>query len=235
MRKGFITFTDANFLPLTEILVQSVLDNTHLEIEVVLINTSWTHASERVITKPFWLKKHDFYNICYTKIWSAFNTSFDKGLQCDADMIVAPGVEKLFDEIELDYPYVKGALHPQDPLDQQDMMDFLGIRKKTQPYIHATYLVTQKSKSFLEDYYRLIVLADKHCNFNDETFINCCLWREGVTDGWVDCFDPFCVYFFSPIDIKANYKDMIVNRYICHGEKSISNAKEILRRIKIEL
>lgn len=239
MKKGFITFINNNdrYLKLNDILLESILQFTDLEVEVNSINFNYRHSNKRVISKKINLDYENFHNICYSKILASLNTNFDIGLQLDADMIVTPEVKNLFNDISEDEEFILGSLHPHDPHNQQNIIDFLNIKEKTQPYIHATYLFTKNSKYFLQECFNLSnVLTNKNIiPFNaDETILNCMLWKYKKTKNYVTTYDPYYEFFQkSQKEIEPHYpENFIINHYICHGIKDYFLAKNMFNQLK---
>lgn len=232
MKKGFITFVNKHqtYCALNDILIQSVLNFTNLPIEVNSINFDFKHSSERVHCKRINIKTEDYANICYAKTTASLNTSFDLALQLDSDMIVTKESVQLFDLIDPEERFVLGSLHPHDPCNQGNIMSHYGIHKKTQPYIHGTYLLTKNSKDFLSEVKEmqnhLMKKEITPINF-DETILNCALWRYNRKTSFVDCYDPYFETFLS----KKNNYPLKVKRLICHGCKDPIIAKNIYEKI----
>ena len=148
MNKGYVTFINKNekYLKLLDILVESVLLFSTKKIEVFSINFDYTHSSDRVINKRINLSEESFSNICYSKLYSSFNSEFDYGIQLDSDFIITNKMDDLFNNLELVEDLPLGSLHPEDPNNQKNIMSYLGVNVKTQPYVHATYLFSNKLK-----------------------------------------------------------------------------------------
>lgn len=249
MRKGFVTFVNNNpeYLKLNDILIESILDFTKLEVEVLGINFDYKHSNKRVISKILNLANECIDTIYYSKIYASMISDFDVGIQLDSDMIVTPNVINLLEQIEPQYQYVKGSCHPWNgPLQMPhlQMMNHLNVKEKTQPYIHATYLFTKNSKDFLKEVYETgMTLYSKniHPINYDETVLNCLLWKNTIRDGHVDCYDPYFEYFkknigletkenvSGPYSTEPNFK---VNYTICHGCKDIAESERIFFKLK---
>lgn len=249
MRKGFVTFVNNNqkYLKLNEILVESILSFTELEVEVFSINFDYKHENNRVISKRINVNKECIDTIFYSKIFSSLCSDFDIGLQLDSDMIVTSDAVKIFDKINSDYKYIKGSLHPWNgPLNNSHhfIMNCMGVKTQSQPYIHATYLFTKNSKEFLKEAYDIgmqMFSNNIHPINYDETILNCLLWKKNISDANIECYDPYFEYFKNQIGLKANMQDLIpygnrydfhVDSYICHGCKNEKEAQSILLKMK---
>ena len=244
MKKGFVTFVNADptYSALNDILIESVLNFTDLPIEVNSINFNFKHSSERVYCKRINIQTEDYSNICYAKTTASLNTNFDVALQLDSDMIITKESVQLFDLIDPDERFVLGSLHPKDPCNQGNIMSYYGIDKKTQPYIHATYLFTKNSKDFLSEVEEmknhLIKKQITPINF-DETILNCALWKHNRKTSFTDCYDPYFELFFCLTPRKplyAGYENLPkVKHLICHGCKDPIVAKKIYEEISRDI
>lgn len=238
MNKGYVTFINKNekYLKLLDILVESVLLFSTKKIEVFSINFDYTHSSDRVINKRINLSEESFSNICYSKLYSSFNSEFDYGIQLDSDFIITNKMDDLFNNLELVEDLPLGSLHPDDPNNQKNIMSYLGVNVKTQPYVHATYLFSNKSKPFLEDCYKLsqeLISKNITPQNYDETILNVMLWKNN-SERWLDTYDPYFEFFIERDREKIrNYNWMKnVNFYSCHGIKDPEYAKKIFEKIK---
>jgi hypothetical protein len=248
-KKGFVTFVNNNpkYIKLNDILIESILDFTNLEVEVNCINFDYKHSNPRVITKKINLKDECIDTIFYAKNYASYTSNFDIGLQFDADVIVTPDVINLFESIPKSYNYVKGSRHPWDgPLQYPHIntMNLLGAKEKTQPYIHATYLFTKNSHDFLKEVYNtgMHMFSNNFSPINyDETILNVLLWKNGVTDGFVDCYDPYFEHFKKNIGLETrencdgpycSIPDFNLNHYVCHACKDPEEARLIFNKLK---
>lgn len=238
MSEGYVTFIDNNpkYLELLDTLIESVLLFSEKKIEVFSINFDYKHSSDRVLTKRINISDKNFATICYSKLYSSVNCSFDYGIQLDGDFIITKEMDKLFLETKKIKSTPLGSLHPEDPNNQKNIMDYLSVGKKTQPYVHATYLFNNNCKPFLEECYKLSQELTKKNIFPynyDETILNVMLWKYNSNE-WVDTYDPYYEFFIDRDEKKIpNYKWMNnVNFYSCHGIKDPQYAKQILNKLK---
>lgn len=238
MNEGYVTFTDNNpkYLSLLDTLIESVLHFSDKKIEVFSINFEYTHSSDRVINKKINLVDKNFGNICYSKLYASINSEFEYGIQLDSDFIITKDMDKLFIETKKIELTPLGSLHPDDPNNQENIMNYLGVTKKSQPYVHATYLFANSCKPFLEECYKLSQELNskniKPINY-DETILNVMLWKYNSTK-WVDTYDPYYEFFIDrDRDKITNYNWMgNVNFYSCHGIKDPEYAKLVFNKLK---
>lgn len=240
MSEGYVTFVDSNpkYLELLDILIESVLFFSDKKIEVFAINFDYNHSSNSVLTKKINLRDKNFSTICYSKLYASFNSEFDYGVQLDTDFIITKEMNNLFIDCKKIKNLPFGSLHPNDPDNQKNIMDFLNVKTKTQPYVHATYLFSNTCKPFLEECYKISQeLNNKNIiplNY-DETILNVMLWKYESNE-WVDTYDPYFEFFIDKDKEKiTNYNWMKnVNFYSCHGIKDPTYAKHIFNKLKNE-
>ena len=238
MNEGYVTFVNnnKNYIELTNILIESVLLFSTRHIEVFSINFDYIHSSPKVLSKRITLPEETFETICYSKLYSSFNSSFDNGIQLDSDFIITKNMDLLFEDCKKITQTPLGSLHPSDPNNQSEIMDFLGVKEKTQPYVHATYLFSNNCKPFLEECYLLskefMSKNIKPQNF-DETILNVMLWKYNANN-FVTTYDPYYDLFINRSEenkILHGYGNIPVNFYSCHGEKNPELAKIILKNL----
>jgi hypothetical protein len=232
MNEGYSVFVNQNkkYLGLLDILVESILSFSTRPVEIFSINFDYKHSSEKVFSKRINLPYENYETICYSKILSSINSRFSYGIQLDADFIITKEMDNLFDLTKNIKEFPKYCLHPHDPDNQKNLMSYLGVPEKTQPYVHATYLFSDSSKPFLEDCYAtskdLLIKGISPPNL-DETLMNVMLWKAGDTDAFIDPYDLWFEYFLS-----ERFKEKNVNFYSLHGCKDIDKALDILNGLK---
>lgn len=234
MKEGYVTFINDNplYRSLLDILVESVIQFSSKEIEVFSINFDYKHSSDRVINKRINLNSVNFETICYSKIYSSLNSEFDNGIQLDCDFILTDKMDILFDQCKEIKEYPIFSLHPKDPNNQENIMDLLNVKTKSQPYVHATYLFSKKNNDFLQECYDF----SKYCLKNnikpvnfDETIFNVFLWKYCVKNSWIN---PYDIYYENFINHNPIGYGTEINFYSCHGCKDISLAKNIFENIR---
>jgi hypothetical protein len=213
MRRGFVTFTTGGaFMKLTEVLVKSLLRFSNHPITIFALNAGVPFSypnMDPVIRKD--IASLDFGSICYEKLFASFSNPYDAGVMMDADMVVNRGIDVLLDEATSVGDYPHGSEHPCDPNNQHELMSLLGVPAKTQPYVHATFLFSERAKSFLEDCYRtakwLQSIGTDPPN-KDETVLNVKLWQREATTV-ARCYDPY-------YDVITNYLRGQTENPHCH-------------------
>ena len=98
MKKGFLTLTNENskYKALVDVLVESVLEFTDLEIEVVGINFDYRHSNKRVLSKRMQLQPENSETIYYSKIKACMDSGFDVTMYLDSDIVVGPQIVDAF-------------------------------------------------------------------------------------------------------------------------------------------
>jgi hypothetical protein len=244
MDEGYVIFINKNekYLKLLDILIESILMFSTRPVEIFSINFDYNHSSERVFNSRISTSNESYETICYSKILSSLSSRFNFGIQLDADFIITKEMDKLFDlRNNKDYPLY--SLHPHDPNNQDYIMSYLRVADKTQPYVHGTYLFSDSSKPFLERCYKMSqnLLNERVVPPNiDETLMNVMLWKEGVTDSFIDPYDIWFEYFLSERSKKEESRvdygicGKKVNFYSSHGCKDINVAQKIFDILKKE-
>lgn len=237
MNEGYVVFVNEHpiYLSLANILVESVLSFSSKPIEVFSINFDYKHSNSRVLNRRINLNNVTFETICYSKLYSSLNSSFDYGIQLDSDFIITKKMDLLFEDARKVGLLPLGSLHPQDPENQQEIMNHLGVVKKSQPYIHATYLFSKESKPFLKECYDISqnFLKKRIVPPNyDETILNVMLWKHNATE-WVSTYDIYYEIFLKGFNppyggYPSNFN---LNFYSCHGLKDPSQARDVLNNL----
>jgi hypothetical protein len=233
MKEGYVVFVNDNpkYISLLNILVESVINFSTRPIEVFSINFDYKHSSDKVITKKIEIPRVGFDTICYSKLYASFNSEFDYGVQLDADFIITKKMDLLFDKCKNVGKLPLCSLHPEDPNNQQEIMNILGVEHKTQPYVHATYLFSNETKDFLKECFEF----SNYCLENniipknyDETILNVMLWKNNAKL-WIDPYDIYYEVFLRGENIENAYpSDFNLNFYSCHGQKNPDEAMKIL-------
>ena len=247
--KGFVTYTNDNpkYVALTKCLVDSILHFTDLPVEVCSINFDYKHDNKRVISKKINLNNEkDLGSVYYAKLLACIESEFDQTMHIDSDAIITPEVIRMFDVDMAEKDLVYMPLHPWNgPVYPRvrSVMNDMGLREKTQPYLHAaSFLFTKYSKHFLRevwDYSQKISSFGFAPENYDESLLNCFLWKYQKTNCYVDCYDPYFEYFKMlknmPSKSTPTYSDtpnFVVNPYICHGCKDPNHQSDILLSLK---
>lgn len=231
------------YASLSDVLIESILKFTNLDIEYVTINFNRTFDNVRIHTRRINLNLENNENIYYTKLQAAKTSILDEGFLVDADSVVTPEVVKVFDNIDRIDGDILCPLHPQDPHNQLALMKILGIPEKTQPYVHAAcFLYSTKSKSFFDKFFKMYERVKK-LNLNDriyyanydETFINLIYWEEKRKTSFMDCCDPWFGHALATENYLEKYPKLIdnipfnVKEYIWHGCKEVDKARELIK------
>jgi hypothetical protein len=235
MNSGYVTYVDDNprYRELVDILIESVLSFSNRSIEVFSINCDYYHSSGRVLNQRVDIKEKNMSTICYTKLYSSINCSFDHGIQLDSDIIITDKMDTLFEKAREVGQTPLCPIHPSDPNDQDWLMSYLGVKIKTQPYIHAaSYIFSNSCKPFLQECYDVsqkLVSIGYTPPWYDETILNTMLWKY-KSEKYVDNYVPYFGCFLDPSTKNTHGYGWMenVNFYTCHGIKDPSLAKSVL-------
>jgi hypothetical protein len=241
MKEGYVVFVNDNeiYLSLLDTLIESILLFSTRPVEVFSINFDYRHSSSKVLTKRINLSNVNYGTICYSKLYATLNSSFEYGIQLDCDFIITEKMDLLFETTKTVGEFPLASLHPKDPCNQKNVMDYLKVDKKTQPYVHATYLFSEKTKPFFEQCYNLsqelLLKGITPVNW-DETILNVMLWKHECKGLWVDPYDIYWEIFVDGKNWESNgYPlDFNLNFYSCHGLKDPKKAKLILKNLKVD-
>lgn len=206
--RGYSLFTtsDARYGQLTRVLVDSLLAFSSHPIHVTVLGGDWQYDHPRVTSTQLRLRAHRFELICYSKMAASVLSPFAQVAQLDSDMVASPDIDLLFEGHDAGTAFPMGALHPQDPNNQAQLSRLLGVRVKSQPYVHATYLVGQEAREFMMSCLDIAdwLVARRRFGFGyrpenfDETVLNVNLWRCGATSSYLPSFDPYFSAFVRP-------------------------------------
>lgn len=244
MNAGFISFCDAKYAPLMQVLIDGLQNFSDKPIEIFGINMSRNpFKNTNVVFRPAPMKDGGFNRICYMKIYASLNTNFDFSVMLDADMVPNRNVDELVTfAIANAKKYPLNAGHGKDPDNQAETMTRVGAVSKSMPYVHATYCMSKESKPFWEEAQRYV---DEFIKIGfwpsnaDETIINSLLWKYGVTKQ-MSTFDPTYQIFdlykkgltYKEGPLAGYYEGKHLTYHIFHGCKDVEKAKGISNELR---
>lgn len=251
---GFNTFVTENWLPLAEVLVDSIISFSKYPITVNCINFDYKFNNPRVTTKVVNLQHQSFDAVCSVKWSSLLDNPYDICAMLDADMIATADIDELFETntkvLSANYPLF--AKHPHNPFENpmhKDNIKFLcSVFSEYSPkmkWVYACGLVAQHHKNFIEElleswnYY--IGLYGSSPYIEDEGLLNAILTKHQVDldigYNYIPNSDLFKAYIDDDSNNKQLYEtylkyDCPVKFYLFHGCKDPALAKNILKQIK---
>lgn len=262
MKKGFVIFTDLNYLPIVENLIDSVLSFSRYDIEVNCINFLKQFDNPRITSIRIDEPNPHFFNITKCKILATLNSTFDCGLLLDGDMIVTKEIDQIFDDNEEKITTAKFPLfckHPHNPFDRyKHIFQRLTNKVPKMKYVYSVYLFLNTHKWFFEETLNImnnILSRNEHSLYYpipEESILNAQLCNYEVdydmgycyhVNGYPECFE----YYLSGVEnelgrkgkehiknIYLNY-DCPVKIYAFHGHtvKDIEVGKMVLKRLKL--
>ena len=237
---GFVTFADERYMPLVEVLARGLLEVSDHPLEVFAIDCDAPTGYANVVPRRVALGTRDLWQVWYVKLLAALSSDFDAGVMIDADMVPNLHVDELVDlarQAVQSYPLC--SAHPLDQRNQRNVMRELGVRRKSMPYVHATYLFSAQCREFFRECRSVArSLTEKGIRpaNADETLLNVMLWKHRVARQ-VNHYDPY----FAGID------DYLADRFefwdegdsswteasfhLFHGEKQVEGARALLERV----
>jgi hypothetical protein len=251
---GFNTFVTENWLPLAEILIDSILSFSKYRITVNCINFTHDFNNDRVISKSINIDNLNFYSICMTKWASLLDNPYDICAILDSDMVATKEIDNLFYDnenriIRAKFPLL--AKHPHNPFDNpmhaQPLKHLCSVFSNKNPkmnWVYACGLVSQYHKPFISE------LVEHIYNFyqkgiqtyiEDEGILNALLTKYEVSDdlGYNHIPNSTLINAYINNDMKDKelYDSYLshncpVKFYLLHGCKNPTIAKSLLQQIK---
>tara|TARA_Y100000996_G_scaffold415393_1_gene409795 strand:- start:4789 stop:5580 length:792 start_codon:yes stop_codon:yes gene_type:complete len=263
MKKGFVIFTDLNYFPIVENLIDSVLLFSKYNIELNCINFLKEFDNPRIKSKKIDMPNPHFFNITRCKIIATINSNFDYGLLLDGDMIVTKEIDQIFNDNEEKIKKVKCPLfckHPHNPFERyKHIFEKLTNKEPKMNYVYSVYLFLKSQKWFFEETLSImnnILSKNRHNYFYpipEESVLNAQLCNYDVDydmgycyhiNGFSECFE----YYLNPEseegkkgkkhieDTYLSY-DCPIKIYAFHGHniKDINIGKNLINKIKLRM
>jgi len=254
MKFGFTTFTTVSWLPLVNVLVDSVLKFSKFDITVNLINCEYDFKHPRVSTNTIKLARPTFFSVCMCKWLSVLSCGYDIGLILDGDMIVTPEIDNIFFENKnkiLNSNFPLFAKHPnnvfddpkhKEPLD--NLIKYFSDNKPAMNYVYASCLFSKNNLWFISEVYETMLNFHKQgltCYIEDEGLINSLLTKYNVSKDIGYNYLPNSDFAQNYIDnsiIESNIfnetyiqKKCPIKFYTFHGCKDKDIAENILNKL----
>ncbi len=253
---GFNTFCTRNWLPLVEILIDSICSFSEYPITVNCINFDYDFKNTQVISKKIRDTGIITNSHLYKYKWSTLlDSTYDLTVMLDADMIALPEVDKLFYEnvnriASCQFPLF--AKHPHNPFENpihkyhlKNILDMFTSNQPSMKYVYACGLVIKNHKSFIQEIIDSIDLFHKNNSIpyiEDEGILNCLLAKYQVNyDLGYNFFPNSTIYkdyisnnIDNSFELYESYLKLNcpVKFYCFHGCKDPNEAKNILENIK---
>ncbi|HEY2810910.1 MAG TPA: hypothetical protein VGJ00_05935 [Rhabdochlamydiaceae bacterium] len=235
IEEGFVTLATPNYFGILETLVESVHIFSTRPVIAYGLGADIPLSVEkypRLIKRRLYDVEEDAFA---QKSRSMIESGLRQGIWVDADLIVNQGVDTLFTLCKKISRFPLVPIHPEDPDNQRNIMQFLNVDKKTMPYVHdCVILFTQECMPLLKEWHSYCLQYDEQAICKDETILNVLLWKYGVKDYLPIC-DPYFETYEQYVKNKPigwGYQDIKeINYYMFHGRKDASRAREILREL----
>jgi len=189
MKKGFVTFLTPNYESISKVLVDSVLEFSKYPIIVCGVDYLPSFINhERVIFKKI---INPNSSIMFQKLNCILSSGIKKGIYLEADDIVNYKIDELFNSCPTgEFP--TAPTHPLDPNNQKKFMEILGVKRKSQKYVHGHILFNNKCLPFIQECYDVALKLYDSGLRSDEMLFNIMLWKYKRTDTCTKyVFDPF--------------------------------------------
>jgi len=142
IEEAFVTFATGNYFSLLEVLLDSIHYFSKRPVVAYGINADIPFSLQNY---PRLIKKRIDVDLKKVKIFHMkpriiLESNVQFGVYVEADDIVNDGVDILFQECRSIQEYPLCPRHPDDPNNQKPIMQALGVKEKTMPYVHGHVL-----------------------------------------------------------------------------------------------
>jgi hypothetical protein len=255
---GFVTFATEDWLPLLEVLVDSIKEFSKFKIKINTINFDYNFNSDKVITEKIDLKNVNRMNIHAQKWIGLKNNPFDYCLILDCDMIATSEIDNIFyknyEKLNtINYPLF--ARHPHNPFknpeNEEHLKNFISLFTENTPkinYIFANCVFnTKKHMWFIDDIIWNLEYAiqnDIWFYAEDEGLVNALATKHSFTEDigynyfpWYECYVDYIKNLRFGNHVMENYisNNCPIEYYLFHGCKNYLDAKNILEKLKNKL
>ena len=145
-------------------------------------------------------------------------------------------VDELFAIAKTVGNYPLCPIHSLDVNDQRNIMQLLGVKQKSMPYMHGHIVFAHSCLPFIEEWYNTCKKYIRKAQNFDETILNVLLWKHNVSDH-LDLYDPYAKYITNYANgtleeiYMQKYKRTILGPYMFHGYKKPSSSRQILNKL----
>lgn len=233
IEEGFVTFATPNYFGVLEVLLESVHHFSTRPIVVFGVGCDIPWSTQRF---PRMIKKR--LDNCQGNIFAQkprimLESGLKYGVYVEADDIANQGVDKLFEWAHMVKDFPLCPIHPHDPNDQANIMQFLNVKTKSMHYIHAHVIFADSCKKFIAEWYDACVLLGQYARNADETILNVLLWKYGVTDHLL-VYDPYFENYEEYTTDEHPPRGFNQDRlyyYLFHGCKDAVMARKVLKAL----
>ena len=246
IQEAYVTYATENYFPLVEVLLDSVKAFSSRPIVVFGVNADVPFSTEKY---PFMIKKRidiessSKENVFFTKPRVFLESKICNGVYVDSDIILNKGADILFEHCNFIYAFPLAPLFPGEVNNQKDLMDALGIKKKSMPYVHAPLIIFNSSTfAFMHEWREHNVKYGHLAKCHDETILNVLLWKHKVKNAYINLCDPYYALAYDYLSGGTSqhqihgYKNWVgkIDFYTFHGCKDAYEAKKILNLLIIK-
>lgn len=251
---GFSTVVTQQWIPLIDILINSIISFSKFPITVHCINFEHNFNNERVKSKTLNFKTLDWNVVCMAKWLALKELPYHNTLMIDSDMIALPDVDNIFTENKHKIEQSKFPLfakHPHDPFSNKDytqhlsyLINFFTNNKPQMKYVYAHGLFHRKHQYFVDDLISNMnkYLRTKATFCGDEGLLNVMLTKHQVTEDIGYNYLPNTTLGEAYINNEINDNQELydtylkfqcpVKFYLLHGCKNPVIAQDLLQKLK---
>jgi len=238
-KEAFVTFTNSqkNYIELLYVLLDSVHLFSTRPVIVFSIDFDFiinVKRHPRVIIERI-SREECGPTIFACKLLAIVSSEVNYGVQLEADSVVNYNIDLLFDMLHV-WPYdlPLAPKHPDDPKNYKAYMKDYGVKYRSVPYMHGTFVWTYRAYPFIRNVLTLMqrgAFTNANC---DETAMNVMLWKAKANHTLCK-YDPYGPLFLPKYEQPQStprclpYCDGVY--LIFHGQKDSSTSKNILERL----
>ena len=258
---GYTTFCTADWTPLTEIMLNSFLENSKYDITVNCINFEWKINHPRIKCKTLFVEKLDRMNLFKQKWVSALNCEYDVSLLIESDMIASKDVDAIYEKninrlLGSKFPlFCKHPNNPFSPITSPggwDLRNFVSGFCEEKPkmnYVYANCLFHRDNNRWLFeeliywlDYY---LSKNTHIPCEDEGVLNALLvkYQLDYDIGFDYLPNTMLIDDFIQNDFKPDSqlyeiflkRDSVINFEILQNCKDAHSKREMIQKLQSDL
>jgi hypothetical protein len=189
-REAFVTYADASYLRLSEVLVRGLAHFSTRPVVVYGVGTEIDYDSPNLVKRSLGECAGE---ILVAKQRILAECGLERGVYLDADQVPNHGIDRLFAACRRAGDYPLAPRHPQELGHlRRALMAELGVARQTMPYVHACCMAFSRGCGpFFAECYRVSQeLARRSAGggpLRDEAILNVMLWRRGATRQLPSC------------------------------------------------
>jgi hypothetical protein len=138
---GFVSICNQTYLPILNVLMDGLDAFSKYPLEVFWVSDEpMPEPTDRTTFRKL-PSQTAWQKIMFSKIDAVVQTSFEHGVFLDADIVPNRNIDQLIEMAAAEpCPYPLCSAHPHGPVDIPEIMEMLGVKKRTMHYCYGNYL-----------------------------------------------------------------------------------------------